>query len=979
MTSIDPLVDRIDGGAIRGENLFHSFQEFNIEEGHTVNFSDPGSIENILTRVTGNNPSNILGTLGTLGNANFFLINPNGIVFGPNAQLNVGGSFLASTANSLVFANGYQFSATNPATPPLLTIDIPLGVQFGTNPGSIVNQSKITENSIGLQGKMGETLGFLGGQIVLEGGEVAVEGGRVEIGSVASFSTVNLTPTDTGYVLNYEDVRDFQDIQLSEASIIDVSGEGSGDLQLQGNRIILTEASGIIANTTGAQPGGTLFVRGVESVELNDSVIFSNVELDAIERGADIEIETGRLSIDDGWVVAQTVGSGDAGNLTVRATESIEVIGVVPRIQRPSELTAVARSNAMGNSGNVLLETPYLLILDGAQVSSASFGEGNAGNLTVRSSNVELIGTTEDGEISSSLTASSRSGIGGRLTIDTERLLIRDGAQVFTGTSGAGNGGSLTVNASDIQIISGAVNGDRAPSGLRTDTSGLENAGDLIINTQTLLLSNGAQSGTGTFGDGNGGNLTVTASESVEVVGYGEGAGSSILSTQSDGNATGNAGNLTINTPQLRVTDGGRIFAGTFGSGNGGRLTVNASESIHITGIAEAGNAVSLLSSGTRGSGKAGDVEIITPQLSVIDGGRITADTINSGNGGQLNIYASEFVHAIGSSADNQFASLLSTQTNATGNAGNLTIETQQLLVRDGAQIGAGTFGEGNGGNLSIAATDWVRGIGTSTNGQSVSLIFTTSEGTREAGNLTINTSQFLLQDGAQVSAATSNAGAGGRLTVNAIESVQLLGISSNDQFPSALLTASNGTGNAGNVTVTTPELIIGNNAQISASVSGTGRGGDISINAAASVEIFGPANSDRLNGIFAVSEGNGDAGNVHIETDRLTLRDRSGLSVSGVFSGSAGDLTVRANSIDLDNQSSFQAETAAGTQGNIDLTSNDLVLRRNSNITTNATGTATGGNITIDTGVLAALENSDISANAEASFGGRVTINTQG
>jgi filamentous hemagglutinin family protein len=119
--------DRIDGGAIRGSNLFHSFQEFNIDNGSGAYFSNPESISNILSRVTGNNLSNILGTLGVLGNANLFLINPNGIVFGPNARLDVGGSFFASTADSILFENGVEFAASNPEAPPLLTINIPIG------------------------------------------------------------------------------------------------------------------------------------------------------------------------------------------------------------------------------------------------------------------------------------------------------------------------------------------------------------------------------------------------------------------------------------------------------------------------------------------------------------------------------------------------------------------------------------------------------------------------------------------------------------------------------------------------------------------------------------------------------------------------------------------------------------------------------------------------------------------------------------
>ncbi|HEY9600827.1 MAG TPA: filamentous hemagglutinin N-terminal domain-containing protein, partial [Allocoleopsis sp.] len=84
------LGERIEGGAVRGTNLFHSFSQFNVGELQRAYFANPSGIINILSRVTGNNPSNILGTLGvTGGNANLFLINPNGIIFGPNAKLDI--------------------------------------------------------------------------------------------------------------------------------------------------------------------------------------------------------------------------------------------------------------------------------------------------------------------------------------------------------------------------------------------------------------------------------------------------------------------------------------------------------------------------------------------------------------------------------------------------------------------------------------------------------------------------------------------------------------------------------------------------------------------------------------------------------------------------------------------------------------------------------------------------------------------------
>src|SRR6476469_1786483 len=126
--------DRITGGATRGVNLFHSLREFNIREGRGAYFENSSGITNIFTRVTGPNSSNILGTLGVLGNGNLFFINPKGIIFGPNARLDLRGSFISSTADSIVFNNGFEFSSTNPQTSPLLTVNIPVGLRFRDNP-----------------------------------------------------------------------------------------------------------------------------------------------------------------------------------------------------------------------------------------------------------------------------------------------------------------------------------------------------------------------------------------------------------------------------------------------------------------------------------------------------------------------------------------------------------------------------------------------------------------------------------------------------------------------------------------------------------------------------------------------------------------------------------------------------------------------------------------------------------------------------
>ena len=255
-------------------------------------------------------------------------------------------------------------------------------------------------------------------------------------------------------------------------------------------------------------------------------------------------------------------------------------------------------------------------------------------------------------------------------------------------------------------------------------------------------------------------------------------------------------------------------------------------------------------------------------------------------------------------------------------------------------------MGQGNAGNLTIRGMELITLSGLDADGEPSTLRTSVApEAVGDAGNLTVETGQLTLSDGAFITATTFGQGNVGALTIRATESVTLSGFR-DDGEPSTISSRvrSGATGNAGDLTIETGQLNLSDAGLIS---------------------------SETL--------GDGNAGTVSVTADRISLRDGALINVSGIGEFSPGSVRINSDRLQLDNQSAITADTESGNQGNIELSTNSLFLRRNSNIRTNATGAATGGNITINSGVLAALENSDISANAEDNFGGRVIINVAG
>ncbi|MDZ8024967.1 MAG: filamentous hemagglutinin N-terminal domain-containing protein [Nostoc sp. DedQUE11] len=508
----------IQGGTKVGNNLFHSFEQFSVPTGITAQFQNPTDIQNIISRVTGKSISNIDGILKADGTANLFLVNPNGIIFGNNASLQIGGSFVASTASSLNFADGTKFSATDPQTIPLLTVSVPTGLQFGTTAAPIRNQSQARPNgattvfnqSVGLQVQPDKTLALVGGEITLEGGNLTAASGRIELGSVAGNSLVKLNPTNEGWVLGYEDVQNFQNIRLIQRNV-----DGS-------------EIASIVDGSS-KDSGGSIQVQG-DSVELIGSRVRLRSQTMGVRDGENLTITARKLIIRDGAQVSTaTTGKGNGGNLTVNASESVEVISTFasPSIDQPSILST--STGAGGKAGDMTLNTRRLLIQDGANITTESSGllvrsdegfkllpaTGEGGNLTVNASeSVVLFGTSKYSRTSSLIALTNSLGDAGKVTITTGKLIVQGQAVIavnselstfpYLGASpNLGQAGDLNITAHSILLDT---------RGKLTSNSKLGQGGNIALQVRDLLLMRrNSQISTNAGGNGDGGNIRIKA------------------------------------------------------------------------------------------------------------------------------------------------------------------------------------------------------------------------------------------------------------------------------------------------------------------------------------------------------------------------------------------------------------------------------------------------------------------------------------
>ncbi|WP_445629163.1 two-partner secretion domain-containing protein [Nostoc sp. DSM 114167] len=612
-------------GIQKGKNLFHSFSNFSIPTGNTAIFNNAADVQNIFSRVTGGSVSNIDGLIKANGSANLFLLNPSGIIFGANAQLNLGGSFIGTTAQSIKFSDGAEFNAINPQANPLLSINVPIGLQMGNNPASITVQGTghrltnigglplVTQNpsATELRVQPGKTLALVGGNLNLNGATLTAKQGQVELGSVSGSGLVSLLPTAQGYTLGYEDGQKFGDIQLTGRSLLDISGVNAGSVQIRGRHIQFTDGSLVLARNLGNIPGGDIRLQATEAIDLigttADSTIRSGVrtEVVGIAASGNISVITPQFTLQQGGGLNSiSVGVASSGNIHVDAT-AIKLSGLSPINPKVSSLSTSGYGS--GNAGDISVNANSLLVSNGGSLISATFGSGSSGKVTIRTNHTTVMGEGPDGIYSNISSITFATGNAKTLTLDTAKLQILDGGAIGTTTFFAGNGGDISINATESIEISGRSRSNNSSINSSSILLPLllrqrfhlpdkltANAGNVSINTPSLTLTDGGTVGVTSQGSGNGGSLKIAAN-TIRL----DRQGSIQAQTES-----GNGGNIALQVGNLLLLrDKSAIAATAGGNGDGGNININAPIIIGLKNSDIIANAV---------QGRGGNIQITT-------------------------------------------------------------------------------------------------------------------------------------------------------------------------------------------------------------------------------------------------------------------------------------------------------------------------------------------------------------------------------
>ncbi|BAY21721.1 hypothetical protein NIES2100_14780 [Calothrix sp. NIES-2100] len=922
----------IEGGATRGINLFHSFLQFNVGEGQRVYFANPAGIENILTRVTGNDPSKIFGTLGVDGRANLFFLNPNGIIFGANARLDVAGSFLATTANSFVFDNGLKFSATNPGTAPLLTVSLRPGLQFAAN------QSRSISNSGNLS--VGQDLTLVGGNLDLQG---SLQAGRNL--TLQAQDTVKLRDTATNPLL----IDAGEQLILQGNQNIDIFALNHPDSGLLSGADMVLRSNNTVAGDAQYWAGGNFRIEKLDGnlgnlFSPNDPIIrasgdvrFSNYEGASLHilAGGAVNIEnitiTGADIINPGNAIAENVP------LSISLSNGTNSVAINGRGEPTLDIRA--GTTAFGTPGLTPNPIPGMTepVNPNAPRTNADIKIGSIFNLNK---------SPTDEPIKGNIILTNQyapNGLPGN---------IKTGA-IFTF-------GNVTIDS----------RGDIETNGAIDISLGLDSNNNIqLIANNNIFIGGDLLSDLGGIGSGNGGNITLISKNGGINTRLGE-----IISTTPNGLA----GDVFIAAPgdiyvgQIKASSHfdevdenypGKLFSSINIKSTGGSVYLNNSQiDTTNTGVGYAGdvnisaiqevrveNESKISSLGNAGRifiGKSEDANFSPSIVNIVDSSLITDNPGLNGSAGDINIAG---VNGISITNSKIFSNVTAAQSIA--NAGGIYLKSiGSLSLTDSAIVSDVAGGTGNAGNLSF-------------NAGSISLerteLKTNNNGLGAAGNISINANKkdISINDSQAMSESK-------RLAVNDnyANTAQLFG--------SIQITANQGS-------------VILNRSRVSTTNSGGGFAGNIIINALNDISLIENSAGDGslTNGIFS----NGNSGNIFIGYDSdntslipkkvtlaqtfLTTSNQVQLKdIETILEQNAGNIIVKSlGDLSLISSNLESATYSSGSGGYISVEANSVSLSNSSSLLADTLGTGKAGSVTVNTnGGVVSLSHSSINTGSD-------------
>jgi filamentous hemagglutinin family protein len=691
-----------------GSNLFHSFGKFGLATGESAIFTATGAsgpISNVVGRVTGGAPSSIDGRIQSdVAGANLYLINPSGIVFGPNATINVSGSFRAATADYLRMDDGARFQATNPDASTLSAAP-PAAFGFLSVPSA-----RITVNGSALTAPAGRTLALVGGPVSIDQAALVAPGGQIAVTSAASSGEV---PAATGAPVSTAVAHGKVDINRSSLNVSDPTSHTSGGT-VRIHAGAMNMASGEInADNFGVGAGGLIALRSDDAMTLASGVAV-HADAQGTGTGGNISIRAGSLLAASAIVQSKTFGPNNAGDITVLVNGAASFDGA----SGATGIIASSGPSSAGNSGNITLASGSLSLAGGAQISSSTRGSGK----------------------------------GGIINIDTGALTMLNQGQISSNTSGSGAAGDLSLDAGILSLTD-------AFTQISSSTSSSGRAGDVSVTAGSAIIRNLAEINAGTTASGNGGTVRVTVARDLTIIGPpSDNPFLTGISSVADPGSTGNAGKVGVTAGRLSISGfTGEISSSTLGSGSAGDVSVQIAGPLSISGPVGTFFPTGIISESLQSppfvsNGNAGNVSIGAQNMALVAGGAVASRTTGAGSGGTVSVITPGALLLNGQGTQIA-ASALGTQS---GPGGTVSVIAGGLTVQAGATIASSSLGPGKGGDVTINAADIIL-----TDPGATPQISANSRGTGDAGSITVTAVNLQMKNSATIStdAATANGG----------------------------------------------------------------------------------------------------------------------------------------------------------------------------------------------------------------------------